>query len=168
MRRIAAVAVGALRNKLASVEHIGVGAVATVLTLAQVIAIFHEITPRTEVRVLAEGEEEIIFAVLVIQLEGGRLRHRVLELLELLEEWLGEIEISAVVHRVPTIRPPAIRAVHRVRALGSEGGNGRFLAETAGMPVNAMFIAKRVPPLQPAVRTQCRRRNAVLLPVKDR
>jgi enamine deaminase RidA (YjgF/YER057c/UK114 family) len=162
------IAIGAVRDVLAPVELVAVHAVTTVLALTKINAIFHKVAPRAQVGVLAEGEEVIKFAVFIVQLESSGLGDFLEEFPELIEEWAREIHLLAKISRVPVVRPPARSAVNREGAPCGEGGDGRFPAEVAGVPVELHFIAECETALQPALRAERGWGNPFFLPVKHR
>lgn len=97
--------------------------------------------------------------VLVIVCRILQLRHRKLQLAKLLKKGAGEIEISAVLQRVPAVGPPVFGVVDLEGFVRRKAGDYLFPGSIAFSVVYMPLVTESKTALEAAVRAECGRGN---------
>jgi len=109
-----------------------------------------------------------VFAIFALRVLDGQFWDGAVEVVELLEERTTEIEIPPIFERIVGIAPPCARINDDIRLVRRIYGDELLAGEVAFAMIELPLIPKGKPALQAAIRTQCRRRDQLLLPIENR
>ena len=127
--------------------------------LRAVETIFVVLAGVNEIAIFVVAGEIYELRILIIYDIERDARNDFLQASDLREYRAAEIDISTEFLRIPSVRPPAIRAVHREDAVGGIDRNDGLLAEVAGAAVETALISKFESALLAAIGAESGRRN---------
>lgn len=147
-----------------------IAAIPRVQNPARVIAVLQVAGIRAKITVFGMGDAIGEIGVAVTDGIGEQIvvRHAITQLRHLLEKGTTEVNIPTVGQRIPLIPQPYTDVVHGKKRFGRMHGNNPLVTQAAGSIEQRALIAECKAALQSALRTESRRRNQFLLPVKHR
>jgi hypothetical protein len=151
----------------ASIELGAIEAVIAMMDAPTVAATLAVMVPEDQIAVLGVVRVVHVLAILVITVGKADTRNGGNERLELLEERPTEVEIKTIVRGIPVILPPGLLVVDGKWGARRIRGNDLPIGPITFAMVQVALVAPDHAPLLPAVRAQSRRRNLLLLAVKD-
>jgi len=135
---------------LAVIAPVTIHDIAVVHPVDAVHAVLVKVPAADEVAVLVPLAHVAERAVLRLDVGECRAGDLELQIMELLEEGAGKIKVSAIVERIPLVAPPDVRAIHLVRFVRCEHGDGTLPREVTLAPVEHAAVPKAQPVLVPA------------------
>ena len=122
-----------------------------------------------QITVLVSGREIGEIAVLVLKPQiHRRQRHRVMQLVPLVEKNPVKIEIPAEAHGIPLIGMPDILLVNLERFVGGINGQNRLAGKITLTAVKPFLVSPGQPSLPPAIGAERRRRNGIFFTAEYR
>jgi hypothetical protein len=137
-------------------------ALVTVEAVDDIFAVIDAVTVERVLVIVGFGEEVAILQVAcVVHIvrvehrahddEAGLMRNRVTQLRKLFEERSGEIDFPSVVHCIPPVAPPCLRAVDREGVIRVELREDAFTRQVTLPPVELAGVAFQEPPPEPTL-----------------
>ena len=162
-------AIDAFVTELAVEDEEAVDQIRTPMDVHGVVTVFVVVGGKDQIAIPVAGREVRVFAVVVLRLKVHRAhRTRKQQFSKLLKKRPREIEIPAVVERIPLVGIPLAMIVDGVRRFRRVYREDLLSREAAFPVIEPLLIAPCEPAAHTALRTKSWRRDVVALSCKDR